>query len=71
MEKSGPPPYGDLDLGPGIIASTTVLVAVSAIVVALRVATRWWIVKSIGWDDITIVLAVVGIMLSLTRQLSY
>ncbi|KAI4204686.1 MAG: hypothetical protein LQ350_001001 [Teloschistes chrysophthalmus] len=58
MEKSGPPPYGDLDLGPGIIASTTVLVAVSAIVVALRVATRWWIVKSIGWDDITIVLAV-------------
>ncbi|KAL8714034.1 MAG: hypothetical protein Q9220_002180 [cf. Caloplaca sp. 1 TL-2023] len=60
MEKSGPPPYGDLNLGPGLIASTTVLVAVSAIVVALRIATRWWIVKAIGWDDITIVLAIVG-----------
>lgn len=59
MQKSGPPPYGDLNLGPGIIASTVVLVAVSAIVVALRLATRWWIVKSIGWDDITIVFAIV------------
>lgn len=67
MEKSGPPPYGGLNLGPGLIASTTVLVAVSAVVVALRVATRWWIVKSIGWDDITIVLAIVGIALSLAR----
>lgn len=62
MEKSGPPPYGDLNLGPGIIASTVVLVAVSAIVVALRLATRWWIVKSIGWDDITIVFAIVRSM---------
>lgn len=62
MEKSGPPPYDDLNLGPGIIASTVVLVAVSAIVVALRLATRWWIVKSIGWDDITIVFAIVRSM---------
>ncbi|KAL8775494.1 MAG: hypothetical protein Q9194_003713 [Teloschistes cf. exilis] len=60
MEKSGPPPYGDLNSGPGLIASTTVLVAVSAVVVALRVATRWWVVKNIGWDDITIVLAILG-----------
>ncbi|KAL8782218.1 MAG: hypothetical protein Q9213_005584 [Squamulea squamosa] len=60
MEKSGPPPYGNIDLGPGLIASTVVLVAVSAIVVALRIATRWWIVKSVGWDDITIVLAILG-----------
>ncbi|KAL8693583.1 MAG: hypothetical protein Q9218_001625 [Villophora microphyllina] len=60
MEKSGPPPYGDLNLGPGLIAATTVLVAVSAIVVALRIATRWWIVKNIGWDDITIVFAILG-----------
>ncbi|KAL8640208.1 MAG: hypothetical protein Q9228_002841 [Teloschistes exilis] len=65
MEKSGPPPYGDLNSGPGLIASTTVLVAVSAVVVALRVATRWWVVKNIGWDDITIVLAIVGIKLQL------
>ncbi|KAL8954733.1 MAG: hypothetical protein Q9183_006959, partial [Haloplaca sp. 2 TL-2023] len=61
MDKSGgPPPYGNLDLGPGIIASIIVLVTVSVIFVALRLATRWWIVKNIGWDDITIVLAILG-----------
>lgn len=62
MENSGPPPYGKVNLGPGIIASTVVLVAVSAAVVALRLATRCWIVKSIGWDDITIVFAIVRLM---------
>lgn len=59
MEKSGPPPYGELNLGPGLIAATSVLVGVSFIVVVLRLATRWYIVKNIGWDDITIVLAIV------------
>ena len=59
MEISGPPPYGNLDLGPGIMAATAVLDTVSTVVVALRLATRWWIVKSIGWDDITILFAIV------------
>ncbi|KAL8673610.1 MAG: hypothetical protein Q9168_001965 [Polycauliona sp. 1 TL-2023] len=57
---SGPPSYGDLNLRLGIIASTAVLDAASTIVVALRLATRWWIVKSIGWDDITMVFAIFG-----------
>ncbi|KAL8868323.1 MAG: hypothetical protein Q9174_005068 [Haloplaca sp. 1 TL-2023] len=36
------------------------MVSVSALFVALRLATRWWIVKNVGWDDITIVFAILG-----------
>ena len=59
MELPEPPPDGNNNLVPGLIASATILVAVTIITVALRVATRGWIVKAIGWDDVTIVLALV------------
>lgn len=45
--------------GPGIIATTAILVGLTVIIVAVRFAVRYWIVKDIGWDDWTILLAMV------------
>ena len=59
MESSGPPPQGDVNLGPGIVAVIVVLLTLSIIVVGLRFATRIWIVKKLGWDDWTILFALV------------
>ena len=60
MASSGPqPPDGDVNLGPGNVETIIVLMTVSIIVVALRFATRIWIVKSVWWDDWAILLALV------------
>ena len=59
MEKPGPPPKGDQNLGHGIVAVIVVLLTISVIVVALRFATRIWIVRKLGWDDWTILFALV------------
>ena len=50
---------GDVNIGPGFAAATTVLVGVSVIFVILRLVTRIKIVRSLWWDDYTIVFAIV------------
>jgi len=59
MESTGPPPEGDLNSGPAIIAATFVVAGVSTLVVALRLSVRIWITKSTWWDDWTILFATV------------
>ena len=52
---------GDRDKSGGMFA-TTLLVSILAIIfVALRMMTRVWIVKKVGWDDYTIILAMVNL----------
>ena len=59
MDSVAPPPQGDIDEGTTIIAATCVVVGVTVIVVALRLAVRGWITKSLWWDDWTILFAIV------------
>ena len=60
MDSVAPPPQGDVDKDSVIIAATCVVVGLTAIVVAMRLAVRVWITKSVWWDDWTIILAIVG-----------
>ncbi len=53
------PPDGDTNLGPGVVGTVIVLVTLSIIVVALRFVVRIRIVKSVWWDDWTILFALV------------
>ncbi|MCJ1374253.1 hypothetical protein MMC20_005485 [Loxospora ochrophaea] len=48
----------------GIITTTVIVSVIANIAVALRMATRKWIVRSIGWDDWTMVMADFGITVS-------
>lgn len=43
----------------GLNVSTIVLIALTVIVVAMRFAVRFWIVKDVRWDDWTILFALV------------
>ncbi|KAK4443032.1 hypothetical protein QBC34DRAFT_214792 [Podospora aff. communis PSN243] len=52
--KDTPPPDGDADRGPVLLAVTIVTTMVALIVVALRMFVRVKIVKNVGWDDHTI-----------------
>ena len=58
MLDSGP------DRGRGILATTILVSCLASFVVALRLATRTWIVRSVGWDDYTIICATFGIIIS-------
>lgn len=59
----------DINQGIGLNVSTIVLVALTAIIVAMRFAVRFWIVKDIRWDDWTILLALVRFIIqALSRQ---
>lgn len=60
MEKEPPPPQGNLEKGPVIIAATSVALGFTSIFVALRLVVRIWITKSLWWDDWTILLAMVS-----------
>ncbi|KAK0610914.1 hypothetical protein B0T14DRAFT_413473, partial [Immersiella caudata] len=53
--KHTPPPDGDADKGPILLAVTIVTTMVALIIVALRMFVRIKIVKNVGWDDHTIV----------------
>ena len=74
---SPPPSPGEGNLQPGIIVTTLIVTVLVDTVVALRLVTRKWIVKSIGWDDWTIIMAAVSPRayiiqkLALTVQCSY
>lgn len=62
MDPSPPasPAICDINQGAGINAANHVLVGLTIIVVAVRFAVRFWIVKDIRWDDWTILLALVS-----------
>ena len=55
-----PPPQGDVDDSGGLLATTILVTVISVVLVALRFATRIWIVKRVGWDDWTILFACLG-----------
>lgn len=59
MESGGPPAEGDANQSTSIRIYTTILITFTIVVVALRFAVRKWITKIIGWDDWTILLAIV------------
>ena len=59
MDPTGPPAEGDVNLGLGIIASVAVTTTACIFTVVLRFWVRGRLVKAIGWDDWTILLALV------------
>lgn len=65
MNQSPPASPGvcDINQGIGLNVSTIVLVALTAIIVAMRFAVRILVVKEIGWDDWTILLALIGTLI--------
>ncbi|KAL8760598.1 MAG: hypothetical protein Q9184_003230 [Pyrenodesmia sp. 2 TL-2023] len=64
MSSSPPPsPNGDENRQGGMLATTFLLAPITCIVVALRMATRIWIVRNVGWDDYTILFATIGIII--------
>lgn len=64
MNTSPPasPAVCDINQGVALNAATITLVGAAAVVVAARFAVRFWIVKDIGWDDWTILLAMVSLV---------
>ena len=60
MTLGGPPAEGDADLSTAIRIYTGILIAFTILIVLLRLMVRKWITKIIGWDDWTILLALVG-----------
>lgn len=57
---STPPPQGYQDASGGILATTILVTVIAIVLLILRLATRIWIVKRVGWDDWTILFAVLG-----------
>ena len=45
----------------GVITTAIILPSIAAIFVALRLVTRIWIIRKVGWDDYTIVAALFGV----------
>ena len=58
-DPSAPPTTGDTNFANGILIITIVLTALSAIAGGFRFAIRTWIVDGLGWDDYTIMFAIV------------
>lgn len=57
MDSVGqPPPGGDRNLGPAVIALNCVVFTSSSLIVILRTVTRIWITHNFGWDDAVMVL---------------
>ena len=52
-----PPPGGDQTQTPGLIGMTIGIFTISTIFVALRSIVRIFVVKSVWWDDWTILFA--------------
>lgn len=61
MNPSPPasPSVCDVNQGVGLNAATIVTIGLTIVVVAVRFAIRFWIIQKIGWDDWTILLALV------------
>ena len=64
MAGSGSAPRnGDENRQGGIMATTFVVTVLTSVVVAMRMATRIWIVRNVGMDDYTIICATLGIII--------
>lgn len=59
MEAGGPPAEGNANRSTSIRIYTTILITFTIGIVTLRFTVRKWITKMIGWDDWTILLAIV------------
>lgn len=59
MKAGGPPAEGDANRSTSIRIYTTILITFTIGIVALRFIVRKWITKIIGWDDWTILFAIV------------
>ena len=59
-QPTRPPPQGDKNASGGLLATTILVTALCVILVAMRFATRIWIVKRVGWDDWCILFACLG-----------
>lgn len=59
-DPPAPPTSGNTNFTQGILLFTIILTTLSATVAGLRFATRAWIVKGLGWDDYTMMFAVVS-----------
>lgn len=68
MDMPQQPFDGDRSRQPGIIVTTVLVTVLANIVVGLRMVTRKWITKSVGWDDWTIVAALVSRSFNPTKQ---
>lgn len=60
MDTSTAAPLEDGNRQSGIIVTTIVVTVLANFVVGLRMMVRKWVVGRIGWDDWTIVAAVVS-----------
>ena len=56
-----PPPGGDEDRGNGLLIVGGIFATLSTVTVLLRIITRAVIVKSLGLDDLLIVLGAVSV----------
>jgi len=65
-----PPPDGDVDKGPMVLALVTVSTGLALLTVALRLFVRITVVKSVGWDDHAIVVSAVSLALHSRTRLS-
>ena len=70
MDTSPPasPSICDANQGVRINVANIVLVGLTIIVVAVRFAVRFWIVRDVGWDDWTILLALVRSLLRMKGE---
>lgn len=63
MPSSGAPPRnGDESRQGGILVTAFAVAVLASVVVALRMGTRIWLVRNVGWDDYTILCATIGII---------
>ena len=60
MENSLPPQGGDTNLGPGYLALAYTFLGLSLFFVGMRMFARMPTQIGLGWDDYTMLLAVVG-----------
>lgn len=63
-----PPPGGDQNRGPVVIAVLSLFFGLSTIIVSLRVVTRIWITRNFGWDDATMALTQVRSVPTWTKK---
>lgn len=59
MESTGPPPEGDVDEKTPILIYVVFLITATIAIVVLRFIVRKFITKTIGWDDWTILFALI------------
>ena len=59
MTSTGSTSDGDVSKGIAINIAIAIVVAVTVIVVALRWSVKIWITRNVGWDDWTILFAIV------------